>query len=97
MGFFSWLARLFGKEEKHSEVINPVQRKLEVSGIEGNQVKVKPKRYVNFNKTRNPEAKEYVSSIVRKANNPDVKPTPFKGDVDRNKVEKFVGKIQGKN
>ena len=96
MGFFSWLSRLFRKKE---ETIEPYREKpVEVKQEEfekdiARAGRLKPK-YRGVPRTK--EMREYVGSIVKKAQTPDLKPTPIKGDIDQKKATDYVDKIQGR-
>lgn len=97
MGFWSWL---FGKkkidgEEYQSEIIDIAPRGGVGEDGKKEYVGVKPK-YEKIPRTK--DIKDYVGSIVKKAENADSEPRPHdEGDVDKEKVEKFVKKIQGRN
>lgn len=95
MGFWSWL---FGKkvnvEEENSRKemeVNPEDIKKE--GAKKDHIGVKPK-YRRVPRTK--ETKEYVDSIVKKAQSKESEPTPHRDSVDRNAIEKIVDKIQGR-
>jgi hypothetical protein len=93
MGFWSWL---FGKKKEgvdegpRTEVVEIVP-KDDTSKDEfvGGKPKYQPI-------PRTSEHKEYVKSIVKKAESEDSKPVPHKQDVDEKAVKDYVDKIQGR-
>ncbi len=89
MGFWAWL---LGKNKKVEEAPK----------TENAAPKVEPKKEVAYPRPkytkiqRTKETKDYVSSIVKKAESKDTAPKPYRESVDQNSVEKFVDKIQGR-
>ena len=86
---------LFGKNkeipvEDNEPVANNVKEK--VQSIEGltNQRKV----YKKVPRTK--EVSSFVDSVLKKAESPDFKPSPYKDSVDSEQVSKFVDKLQGR-
>ena len=96
MGFFSWLSGLFKKKEE--AVGTYKERHFEAAQEESEKHiaragRFKPK-YQSVPRTK--EMREYVGSVVKKAQTPDLKPTPTKGDIDQKKATDYVDKIQGR-
>ena len=96
MGFFSWLSGLFKKKEEtvgiyREKPVETAQEEPEKHIARAGRFKPK---YQGVPRTK--EMREYVGSVVKKAQPPDLKPTPTKGDIDQKKATDFVDKIQGR-
>ena len=95
MGFWSWL---FGKrkeeESSQSEIISFEPKEHVKKDAKREYMGVKPK-YVKVPRTK--EMKDYVNSIIKKAERKESEPMPHKENVDRSLIEKIVDKIQGRN
>lgn len=90
MGFFSWL---FGRKKKQEEI-----PKLDPEPVKENDtvIEVKPKRAKYQSVPRTYETNEYIKSILKKAQNPDLKPKTHIDTSDVKLAKQFVEKIQGK-
>ena len=91
MGFFSWL---FGKYkdipvEDNESVTNNVKENVQ-------QAENLNQRKVYKKVPRTKEVSSFVDSVLKKAENPDLKPSPYKESVDSEQVSKFVDKLQGR-
>jgi len=90
MGFFSWL---FGRKKQDEEMDEFSEKPVKKDDT---VVEVKPAHPKHEEISRTPEVKEYVGSLLKKAENPDSKPESYRDTSDPKQAKEFVEKVQGK-
>ena len=93
MGFRSFWSWLLGKEEN---IENFQATSSESVAVEQEPVKEVKERKKYQSVPRSKETKDFVQSLVRKSQTPDTIPRPHRDTTDKKAVEKFVGKLQGR-
>ncbi len=83
---WNWLLGRDGEKIANAPITESPKIKL--------SVKEKKPKYQSIPRTK--EVKDYVESIVKKAQSKDPEPKPYKPNVDEEAVKKFVDKLQGR-
>ena len=91
MGFFSWL---FGRKKQEEEL---PELDHEPMRMDSPIVEVKPNRAKYKNVPRTSETNEYIKSLLKKAQNPDLKPHSYKDTSNLKQAKDFVEKVQGRH